>query len=273
MLRATVQGTGTLGFIAPEVIQRGATQSSDMFALGGTISHVYPDDDADCKDLVRQLLANAPCSNTSSASSCSSPNTSTRSRGSYPNAAHVDERGQDRKQRGQDRKQRQARGSSSSGSSSNSSSGRSSRNSSYIGLARSAATAPIIKKCNTAKADGEIPELLLQMASEMVVDPRQNRVGLIHGEKLRLKHTSLQEQLIKELASYKVVVANHNSGHLGLGEDVESSHATYGMSLLATDIDGLSICLQDFFKNKKEGHQYFRGWSHPLEAPQVLQKC
>ena len=32
----------------------------------------------------------------------------------------------------------------------------------------------------------------------MVGDPRQNRVALIHGEKLRLKHTETQQLLVDD---------------------------------------------------------------------------
>merc|ERR1712137_1451727 len=35
--RATAMGVGTLGFIAPEVVQTGATFASDMFSIGATI--------------------------------------------------------------------------------------------------------------------------------------------------------------------------------------------------------------------------------------------
>ena len=99
----------------------------------------------------------------------------------------------------------------------------------YIGLARSALQAPVIKFGNTTTIDMEIPQHLMDMVLDMVRDPRQHRVRLIDGEKLRTQHTSLQEQLVSHFAEFKLAVVNHNSGYLGLNADTET--ALYGMRI------------------------------------------
>lgn len=57
VIRATALGGGTLGFIAPEVVQTGATQAADMFAMGATIAAVFPAGDPDRDDMVNKLMA------------------------------------------------------------------------------------------------------------------------------------------------------------------------------------------------------------------------
>ena len=80
-----------------------------------------------------------------------------------------------------------------------------------------------------------------------VCDTSQSRVALIHGEKLRIQQTCLQEKLVDHFGAHKLVVVNHNSGHLGVGEDSGElpKSCSLGISLLATQSDGVAKMLQN----------------------------
>jgi len=121
----------------------------------------------------------------------------------------------------------------------------------YIGLARAASRQPHIEFGCTDKSDGLLSPLLERMVTSMTRDPRQQRVGLIHGEKLRMKHTSLQEELVVKFSGVKLVVMNHNSGHVSSAEDGEAlAMQATGISLLATSFDQFDSLLTDYLKPK-----------------------